>query len=151
MIMMVVIITTLLMTVIIVRGIIVMKTCYATKNNSDNNNKNEAVNENHNYGDNELFVSCYAFHYTKCSIFFIFPYLLTFCILNFLPPLFLLLFYLFFFIYFFLIRPKGGYEEKFSLAPIAPRLSELLGVTVPLVADCVGAVVADAVSKVERE
>ena len=24
-------------------------------------------------------------------------------------------------------RPKGGYEEKFSLAPIAPRLSQLLG------------------------
>jgi 3-phosphoglycerate kinase len=24
-------------------------------------------------------------------------------------------------------RPKGGYEAKFSLAPITPRLSELLG------------------------
>ena len=46
------------------------------------------------------------------------------------------------------IRPKGGYEEKFSLAPIAPRLSELLNVTVPLVADCVGRVVAEAVAKV---
>lgn len=46
------------------------------------------------------------------------------------------------------IRPKGGYEAKFSLAPIAPRLTELLGVTVPLVPDCVGAAVTEAVSKV---
>ena len=76
MIMMVVIITTLLMTVIIVRGIIVMKTCYATKNNSDNNNKNEAVNENHNYGDNELFVSCYAFSIYKVLYIFHFPILI---------------------------------------------------------------------------
>ena len=45
-------------------------------------------------------------------------------------------------------RPKGGYEAEFSLAPIAPRLSELLGITVPLVADCVGPVVTEAVSKV---
>jgi len=35
-------------------------------------------------------------------------------------------------------RPKGGYEAKFSLAPIAPRLSELLGKTVVLVPDCRG-------------
>ena len=35
-------------------------------------------------------------------------------------------------------RPKGGYEAKFSLAPIAPRLSELLGKKVDLVPDCRG-------------
>lgn len=35
-------------------------------------------------------------------------------------------------------RPKGGYEAKFSLAPITPRLAELLGQPVPLVPDCVG-------------
>jgi hypothetical protein len=45
-------------------------------------------------------------------------------------------------------RPKGGYEAEFSLAPIAPRLSELLGITVPLVSDCVGPIVTEAVSKV---
>ena len=45
-------------------------------------------------------------------------------------------------------RPKGGYEAEFSLAPIAPRLSELLSITVPLVTDCVGPVVTEAVSKV---
>ena len=35
-------------------------------------------------------------------------------------------------------RPKGGYEAKFSLAPIAPRLSQLLGKNVPLISDCIG-------------
>lgn len=35
-------------------------------------------------------------------------------------------------------RPKGGPESKFSLAPVAKRLSELLGVDVPLLSDCVG-------------
>jgi len=35
-------------------------------------------------------------------------------------------------------RPKGGYEKKFSLAPITGRLSELLGQPVPLVPDCIG-------------
>ena len=35
-------------------------------------------------------------------------------------------------------RPKGGYEAKFSLAPVAPRLAQLLGVSVPLVPDCIG-------------
>jgi len=35
-------------------------------------------------------------------------------------------------------RPKGGYEAKFSLAPIAPRLTELLGKPVKLVPDCIG-------------
>jgi len=46
-------------------------------------------------------------------------------------------------------RPKGGYEAKFSLAPIAPRLSELLGKTVKLVPDCVGIAVTAAVSEMK--
>lgn len=44
-------------------------------------------------------------------------------------------------------RPKGGYEAKYSLAPIAPRLSELLHKHVPLVPDCTGIAVQAAVSK----
>ena len=44
-------------------------------------------------------------------------------------------------------RPKGGYEAKFSLAPVATRLSELLGKPVPLVTDPIGISVAAAVSK----
>lgn len=44
-------------------------------------------------------------------------------------------------------RPKGGYEAKFSLAPITPRLSELLHKPVTLVPDCVGIAVQAAVSK----
>jgi len=43
-------------------------------------------------------------------------------------------------------RPKGGYEAKFSLAPIAPRLSELLGAKVPLVPDCIGVSVGAAIA-----
>jgi len=35
-------------------------------------------------------------------------------------------------------RPKGKYEEINSLAPMARRLKELLGVDVPLVPDCIG-------------
>ncbi|MCC6466048.1 MAG: phosphoglycerate kinase [Planctomycetes bacterium] len=36
-------------------------------------------------------------------------------------------------------RPKGtGPEPKYSLGPVAQRLSELLGFTVPLLPDCVG-------------
>ena len=35
-------------------------------------------------------------------------------------------------------RPKGAPEEKYSLAPAAARLGELLGVTVPLASDFVG-------------
>eukprot|EP00599_Poterioochromonas_sp_BG-1_P009323 CAMPEP_0173152538 /NCGR_PEP_ID=MMETSP1105-20130129/12300_1 /TAXON_ID=2985 /ORGANISM="Ochromonas sp., Strain BG-1" /LENGTH=432 /DNA_ID=CAMNT_0014068253 /DNA_START=160 /DNA_END=1458 /DNA_ORIENTATION=+ len=35
-------------------------------------------------------------------------------------------------------RPKGGYEAKYSLAPITPRLSELLGQEVKLVPDSIG-------------
>jgi phosphoglycerate kinase len=37
-------------------------------------------------------------------------------------------------------RPKGGPDPKYSLAPAAARLSELLGLPVPLVPDCVGSV-----------
>jgi phosphoglycerate kinase len=43
-------------------------------------------------------------------------------------------------------RPKGGYEAKFSLAPVTPRLSELLGKNVNLVPDCIGISVQAAVS-----
>ncbi|MBK8206084.1 MAG: phosphoglycerate kinase [Planctomycetes bacterium] len=36
-------------------------------------------------------------------------------------------------------RPEGnGFEDKYSLAPVAKRLSELLGFEVPLLPDCVG-------------
>ncbi len=35
-------------------------------------------------------------------------------------------------------RPKGGPASKYSLAPVAARLGELLGKTVPLAADSVG-------------
>ena len=35
-------------------------------------------------------------------------------------------------------RPKGAPEAKYSLHPIASRLSELLGFGVPLLSDCVG-------------
>lgn len=35
-------------------------------------------------------------------------------------------------------RPKGAPEAKYSLRPAAERLSELLGVAVPLLPDCVG-------------
>merc|ERR1719454_29272 len=35
-------------------------------------------------------------------------------------------------------RPKNGPEDKFSLAPVAPRLSELLGKEVKMAPDCIG-------------
>lgn len=35
-------------------------------------------------------------------------------------------------------RPKGEFNMKYSLAPVAARLSELLGVDVPLAADVIG-------------
>jgi phosphoglycerate kinase len=36
-------------------------------------------------------------------------------------------------------RPEGkGYEEKYSLAPVSQRLTELLGFEVPLIPDCLG-------------
>lgn len=43
-------------------------------------------------------------------------------------------------------RPKGK-EDKYSLAPVADRLTELLGKKVTFVEDCIGDVVASAVSK----
>ena len=46
-------------------------------------------------------------------------------------------------------RPKGGYEAKFSLAPITGRLSELLGQQVPLVPDCIGVSVGKQVSEMK--
>jgi len=44
-------------------------------------------------------------------------------------------------------RPKGGYEAKYSLAPITPRLSELLGQEVKLVPDCIGIAVGAATAQ----
>merc|ERR1711966_51125 len=35
-------------------------------------------------------------------------------------------------------RPKDGPEDKFSLSPVAPRLSELLGKDVVMAPDCIG-------------
>ena len=35
-------------------------------------------------------------------------------------------------------RPKDGPEDKFSLGPVAPRLSELLGKDVVMAPDCIG-------------
>jgi len=35
-------------------------------------------------------------------------------------------------------RPKSGPEDKFSLGPVAPRLSELLGKEVVMAPDCIG-------------
>merc|ERR1712127_492612 len=35
-------------------------------------------------------------------------------------------------------RPKDGPEDKFSLAPVAPRLTELLGKEVKMAPDCIG-------------
>merc|ERR1712087_998452 len=35
-------------------------------------------------------------------------------------------------------RPKDGPEDKFSLGPVAPRLSELLGKEVTMAPDCIG-------------
>merc|ERR1719486_1320722 len=35
-------------------------------------------------------------------------------------------------------RPKDGPEDKFSLDPVAPRLSELLGTDVKMAPDCIG-------------
>jgi len=47
-------------------------------------------------------------------------------------------------------RPKNGPEDKFSLAPVAPRLSELLGKEVTLINDCIGPAVAEASSKMNN-
>lgn len=44
-------------------------------------------------------------------------------------------------------RPKGEAKPEFSLAPVAPRLSELLGHSVGFVPDCVGAKVTEALER----
>merc|ERR1711966_469280 len=44
-------------------------------------------------------------------------------------------------------RPKDGPEDKFSLGPVAGRLTELLGKEVTMAPDCIGDGVADCVSK----
>ena len=44
-------------------------------------------------------------------------------------------------------RPEGMFEDKYSLAPVARRLSELLGESVVFATDTVGASAKDAVSK----
>ncbi len=44
-------------------------------------------------------------------------------------------------------RPKGGPDPSASLAPVATRLSELLGQSVPLLPDCIGEEVTAAVAK----
>ncbi|MCL2790136.1 MAG: phosphoglycerate kinase [Desulfobulbus sp.] len=41
-------------------------------------------------------------------------------------------------------RPKGQRVEKYSLAPIAAHLAQLLGLSVPLAADCIGAAAIEA-------
>jgi phosphoglycerate kinase len=46
-------------------------------------------------------------------------------------------------------RPKGTVNPKYSLAPVAKRLSELLGQSVSLVGDCVGSEALEAVSKLQ--
>lgn len=46
-------------------------------------------------------------------------------------------------------RPKGKVNPKYSLAPVAKRLSELLGQAVPIAGDCVGDVAMEAVSKLQ--
>jgi len=47
-------------------------------------------------------------------------------------------------------RPKDGPEDKFRLGVVVPRLSELLGVTVKSVDDCVGDKVAEETDKLEN-
>jgi phosphoglycerate kinase len=44
-------------------------------------------------------------------------------------------------------RPKGGPEPKFSLAPVVPALTALLGTSVQFADDCVGPVAEEAVTK----
>jgi phosphoglycerate kinase len=46
-------------------------------------------------------------------------------------------------------RPKGGPDPKYSLAPAAARLAELLGLPVPLVPDCVGSVAENRVAEMK--
>src|SRR5215470_4761296 len=46
-------------------------------------------------------------------------------------------------------RPKGGPEPKYSLKPVASRLSELLGKPVAFTSDCIGLEVDQAVAKLK--
>lgn len=47
-------------------------------------------------------------------------------------------------------RPKGKRDERFSLAPVAERLGELLGVKVPLAAEAVGPEAEEAASRLRE-
>lgn len=47
-------------------------------------------------------------------------------------------------------RPKGEFNEKYSLAPVARHLSELLGKKVTLVGDCIGPQVKAAVERLHE-
>jgi len=47
-------------------------------------------------------------------------------------------------------RPKGKPEPKYSLKPVAARLSELLGQPVPFAPDCVGAEVEKMVAELKN-
>jgi hypothetical protein len=47
-------------------------------------------------------------------------------------------------------RPKDGPEDKFSLAPVATRLSELLGKDVAMAPDCIGEDVAALIGKMSN-
>jgi len=47
-------------------------------------------------------------------------------------------------------RPKSGPEDKFSLAPVAPRLTELLGQEVVMAPDCIGESVATCVAAMKN-
>lgn len=40
-------------------------------------------------------------------------------------------------------RPKGGFEDRYSLAPVAERLGQLLGKSVKMAPDCIGDQVAN--------
>jgi len=46
-------------------------------------------------------------------------------------------------------RPKDGPEDKFSLAPVAGRISELLGKDCAMAPDCIGDAVTECVDKME--
>jgi phosphoglycerate kinase len=47
-------------------------------------------------------------------------------------------------------RPKDGFEDKFSLAPCAERMGELLGQKVTLAPDCIGEKVAEIVNNAKE-
>lgn len=47
-------------------------------------------------------------------------------------------------------RPKGKVNEKYSLAPVAKRLGEMLGQTVTIAGDCIGDLAMEPVSKLQN-